>query len=116
MTTTLPGSQLDQLVDLVAQGNVVPIIGDDLLLLETPDGSRPVSQVLAERLAAALTIAPAPGATLSDVAAAYLSLGPKAKMQRVRAELSAIIKAEAGAWRPATSLRDLASIDAFRLF
>ena len=38
MTHPLPASQLDQIVDLVAQGNVVPIVGDDLLAIETPTG------------------------------------------------------------------------------
>lgn len=116
MTTALPAAQLDQIVDLVAQGNVVPIVGDDLLAVETPDGPRPVSQVVAERLAASLALSPMPGATLSDVAAAYLATGLKAKMQRVRAELGAIVKADAASWQPATVLRDLAGIDAFRLF
>ena len=116
MVTGLPAAQLDQIVDLVAHGNVVPIVGDDLLAIDTPAGPRRVSHVMAERLAAALTLAPMPGATLSDVAAAYLAPGPKAKMQRVRAELAAIIKADAPAWHPAAALCDLATIDAFTLF
>jgi hypothetical protein len=116
MTAALPDAQLDQIVDLVAHGNVVPIVGDDLLAIETPGGPRPVSHVLAERLAASLALSPMPGATLSDVAAAYLATGPRAKMQRVRAELGAIIKAGAAAWQPAAALCDLATIDAFTLF
>src|SRR5215203_2036748 len=72
--------------------------------------------MLAERLAAALALSPMPGATLSAVAAAYLATGPKAKMQGVRAELGAIVKADAATWQPAAALRDLATIDAFPLF
>jgi len=115
MTTVLPASQLDQIVDLVAQGNVVPIVGDDLLAIETPTGPRPVSQLIAERLAESLALSPMSGATLSDVAAAYLATGPKAKMQRVRAELGAIVKEDAATWQPAEALRNLATIDAFQL-
>ena len=37
-------------------------------------------------------------------------------MQRVRAELGAIVKADAATWQPAAALRDLATIDAFQLF
>jgi hypothetical protein len=115
MATELPASQLDQIVDLVAQGNVVPIVGDDVLAIETPKGPQPVSRVVAERLAASLALPPSPGATLSAVAAAYLATGPKAKMQRLRAELGAIIKADARTWQPAATLRDLVTIDAFPL-
>jgi hypothetical protein len=115
MTTALSAAQLDQIVDLVAHGNVVPIVGDDLLAIETPGGPRPVTQVVAERLAASLALSAMPGATLSDVAAAYLATGPKAKMQRVRAELGAIIKADAATWQPAAALCDLAAINAFTL-
>jgi hypothetical protein len=116
MSNALSAAQLDQIVDLIAQGTVVPIVGDDLLAIETPDGPRPVSQMVAESLAEALALSPVSGATLSDVAAAYLATGPKAKMQRVRAELGAIVKTSADMWRPATALRDLAAIDAFPLF
>ena len=116
MTNELPASQLDQIVDLVAQGTVVPIVGDELLAIDTPGGQEPVSRVMAARLAASLALSPMPGATLSDVAAAYLATGPKAKMQRVRAELGAIVKADAATWQPVASLCDLASIDALQLF
>ena len=37
-------------------------------------------------------------------------------MQRVRAELGAIVKADAATWQPAAALCDLATIDAFQLF
>jgi hypothetical protein len=116
MITSLPAAQLDQIVDLIAQGHVVPIVGEDLLAIETPTGPRPISQVVAERLAASLALSPIPGATLSDVAAAFLATGPRAKMQRVRAELAAIIKADVPIWQPAAVLCDLATIDAFTLF
>jgi hypothetical protein len=116
MTSALPAAQLDQIVDLVVQGSVVPIVGDDLLAIETPGGPCPLSQVIAGRLAASLALPPMPDASLSDVAAAYLATGPKAKMQRVRAELGAIVKADAQTWQPAQALRTLATIDAFQLF
>jgi len=116
MTLALSPAQLDQLIDLVTQGNVLPIVHDDLLAIDTPSGPRPLSQVLVERLATSLEIALPPHGTLSDVAAAFLATGPKAKMQRVRAELGAIIKNDAAEWVPIQTLRDLASIGAFRFF
>src|SRR5688572_21048745 len=104
MAPELPASQLDQIVDLVAQGNVIPVVGDDLLAIETTNGPRAVSQVMADRLAASLGLSPVPNATLSNVAAAYLATGPKAKMQRVRGELGAIVKTDSATWQPAASL------------
>jgi hypothetical protein len=113
MTTVLSTAQLDQLIDRVARGKVVPIVGDDLLAIDSPGGPQTLNGLLAERLAAKLDIEPIPMASISDVAAEATRRGTKT--QRVRAELSALVKAEAATWRPAEPLRQLASIEGFQL-
>jgi TIR domain/SIR2-like domain len=68
----------ERLIGLIAEGKVVPIIGQDLLRTETPAGPMPVYRYIATRVAERLGVAPPLDDTpnpLHDVATRYLERG-----------------------------------------
>jgi hypothetical protein len=103
------------LLSYMADGKVVPIIGQALSIVQTDGRTETVNQLLAERLAQRLAIPagrlPA-GYTLNDVLCAYPEF--HSVPSSVYAELREIF--EEAALEPPLPLRQLAQIPAFHLF
>ena len=106
----------DDLLPAIEEGQVVPIVGRDLLMVDTADGPQPFHHLLAERLAAELKI-PAdrlpPDFETNDVVCAYKEFhgDPLA----VRPQLVLRIIKDLQVQSP-EALRLLAEIPNFRLF
>lgn len=106
----------EELLTLIADGTVIPIVGKDLLRVETGNGQVLLDTYLAERLAAALGLpsaAPREPTSLHRVAMAYLKQ-PGSRRSRVYSKLKEIT---AGLdLDPPEALRQLAAIEDFRLY
>jgi len=106
----------DQLVQLIDEGKVVPVVGQDLLTVPEATGHTLLYPFLAERLATYLSVSHAdlpPGAELNEVACRYLSKGKPA--QRIYAALKTVA-AEAEALPVPEPLLQLAAINPLQLF
>ena len=106
-----------QLLALIAERRVIPIIGPDVVVVETERGAMPYVRYLAERVEAILelkTESSAATPTLHDVACRYLA---HAGGQQI-SDVHAAVKIAIDEWTPPMpdSLRKLAAIAPFRLF
>ena len=105
----------DDLLNFIEERRVIPIIGPDLLRVQTDRGLRPLYEHLAERLAAKLSVDTAPlpqPLTLNDVVCAYL--GQRGRREEAYTRLRSIMREVEFA--PPQALRQLAEITDFDLF
>jgi hypothetical protein len=106
----------DQLIQLIEEGRVVPVVGQDLLTLPESSGHKLLYPFLANRLASYLKVStdelPA-GAELNEVAYRYLSRGKPA--QQIYAALKTVA-VEAEALPIPEPLLQLAAIRPIQLF
>jgi hypothetical protein len=105
----------DDLLNYIEERKVIPIIGPDLLRVETDRGPRLLYEWLAERLAAKLSVEtaglPQP-LTLNDVVCAYL--GQRGRREEAYTRLRSIMREVQLA--PPEALRKLVQITDFDLF
>jgi hypothetical protein len=124
MTTPLAATSLpqafdddawDDLLNYIEEHRVIPIIGPDLLRVQTDTGLRPLYVWLAEKLAARLavdtTALPQP-LTLNDVMCSYL--GQRGRREEAYTRLRSIMREVQ--FEPPQALRQLAQITDFDLF
>ena len=105
----------DDLLNYIEERRVIPIIGPDLLRVETDAGPRLLYEWLAEKLAVRLSVdvsgLPQP-LTLNDVVCCYL--GQRGRREEVYTRLRSIMREVQLA--PPTALRQLTQITDFDLF
>ncbi len=105
----------DDLLNYIEERRVIPIIGPDLLRVQTDAGVRPLYEWLAEKLAAKLSVdivgLPQP-LTLNDVMCCYL--GQRGRREEAYTRLRSIMREVEFA--PPLALRQLAQITDFDLF
>jgi hypothetical protein len=105
----------DDLLNFIEERQVIPIIGPDLLRVETDHGPRLLYEWLAEKLAARLsvdpTVLPQP-LTLNDVVCAYL--GQRGRREEAYTRLRSIMREVQ--LTPPDTLRKLAQITDFDVF
>ena len=105
----------DDLLNYIEERRVIPIIGPDLLRVQTDTGLRPLYEWLAEKLAAKLSVdlteLPKP-ANLNDVLCSYL--GQRGRREEAYTRLRSIMREVA--FEPPQALRQLAQITDFDLF
>lgn len=105
----------EPLLDLIGEGGVIPIVGPDLLTVETNGQRVPLYELLATRLADRLELdgEPSPLATLNQVAACYLERD--GDLERVYSALKSVMPADADLPIPEPLLK-LARITPLKLF
>lgn len=105
----------DDLLNYIEERRVIPIIGPDLLRVQTDAGLRPLYEWLAEKLAGRLAVditgLPQP-LTLNDVVCCYL--GQRGRREEAYTRLRSIMREVA--FEPPPALRQLAQITDFDLF
>ena len=105
----------DDLLNYIEERRVIPIIGPDLLRVQTDTGLRPLYVWLAEKLAARLSVdivgLPQP-LTLNDVMCCYL--GQRGRREEAYTRLRSIMREVE--FEPPQALRQLAQITDFNLF
>jgi hypothetical protein len=105
----------DDLLNYIEEHRVIPIIGPDLLRVQTDSGLRPLYVWLAEKLAARLAVdtaeLPQP-LTLNDVMCSYL--GQRGRREEAYTRLRSIMREVQ--FEPPQALRQLAQITDFDLF
>lgn len=105
----------DDLLNYIEERRVIPIIGPDLLRVQTDSGLRPLYVWLAEKLAARLSVdivgLPQP-LTLNDVMCCYL--GQRGRREEAYTRLRSIMREVE--FEPPQALRQLAQITDFDLF
>jgi hypothetical protein len=105
----------DDLLNFIEERRVIPIIGPDLLRVQTDRGLRPLYEWLAEKLAAKLSVDPGvlpQPLTLNDVVCAYL--GQRGRREEAYTRLRSIMREVE--FEPPLALRQLAQITDFDLF
>jgi hypothetical protein len=105
----------DDLLNYIEEKRVIPIIGPDLLRVQTDRGLRPLYEWLAEKLAAKLSVDPGvlpQPLTLNDVVCAYL--GQRGRREEAYTRLRSIMREVE--FEPPLALRQLAQITDFDLF
>jgi hypothetical protein len=105
----------DDLLNYIEEHRVIPIIGPDLLHVQTDRGLRPLYEWLAEKLAVRLSVdtsgLPEP-VTLNDVMCSYL--GQHGRREEAYTRLRSIMREVEP--QPSAALRQLAQITDFDLF
>ncbi len=105
----------DDLLNYIEERRVIPIIGPDLLRVNTPSGPRPLYEWLAEKLAIRLSVdvvgLPRP-LTLNDVLCCYL--GQRGRREEAYTRLRSIMREVE--FEPPRALRQLAQITDFDLY
>jgi hypothetical protein len=105
----------DDLLNYIEEHRVIPIIGPDLLRVQTENGLRPLYVWLAEKLAARLSVdasaLPQP-LSLNDVVCSYL--GQRGRREEAYTRLRSIMREVE--FEPPLALRQLAQISDFDLF
>ena len=105
----------DDLLNYIEERRVIPIIGPDLLRVQTDRGLRPLYEWLAEKLAVRLSVdtvgLPTP-LTLNDVLCCYL--GQRGRREEAYTRLRSIMREVQ--FEPPLALRQLAQITDFDLF
>jgi len=105
----------DDLLNYIEERRVIPIIGPDLLRVQTDSGLRPLYEWLAEKLAARLSVntvgLPRP-LTLNDVMCCFL--GQHGRREEAYTRLRSILREVQ--FEPPLALRQLAQITDFDLF
>ncbi len=123
-TTDLPGppptasfddDAWDDLLNYIEERRVIPILGPELLRVETETGPRLLYDWVAERLAARLSVPDGvlpKGYNLNDVVCAYL--GARGRREDAYTRIRSILRE--ATFVPSTALRQLAQITDFDLF
>lgn len=114
-TSDLDDDAWDDLLNYIEERRVIPIVGPDLLRVETDRGPRLLYEWLAERLAARLSVDPGTlpqPLTLNDVVCSYL--GQRGRREEAYTRLRSIMR-EVQFAAP-TTLRQLAAITDFDLY
>ena len=105
----------DDLLNYIDERRVIPIVGPDLLRVQTDRGLRPLYEWLAEKLAARLQVStadlPQPLA-LNDVVCSYL--GQRGRREEAYTRIRSIMREVE--FEPPAALRQLAQITDFDLF
>lgn len=105
----------DDLLNYIEERRVIPIIGPDLLRVQTDSGLRPLYEWLAEKLAVRLSVLtdglPQP-LTLNDVVCCYL--GQHGRREEAYTRLRSILREVE--FEPPLALRQLAQVTDFDLF
>ncbi len=113
--STLDDDAWDDLLSFIEERRVIPIVGPELLLVETERGSRLLYDWLAEKLAAKLSVdvslLPQPY-TLNDVVCWFLS--SRGRREEAYVRLRGIMKD--AAFEPPLALKRLAAITDFDVF
>jgi class 3 adenylate cyclase len=112
---TLDDAAWDDLLDYIEDRRVIPIVGPELLRVETETGPRLLYDWLAEKLAARLGVDTAllpPAYTLNDVVCWFLS--SRGRREEAYARLRGVLRDSAFA--PPLALSQLAQITDFDLF
>ena len=121
MSAELPAHDLfdddawDDLLNYIEERRVIPIIGPDLLRVQTDRGLRPLYEWLPEKLAVRLSVDPAglpQPLMLNDVVCAYL--GQRGRREEAYTRLRSIMREVE--FEPPHALRQLAQITDFDLF
>lgn len=105
----------DDLLNYIEERRVIPIIGPELLRVQTDEGLKPLHQWLAEKLAARLSVDAqllAQPPTLNDVVWAYRS--QRGRREEAYTRLRSILREVE--FEPPLALRQLAQITDFDLF
>src|SRR6478736_2054790 len=105
----------DDLLNYIEEKRVIPIIGPELLKVETETGPRLLLEWLAEKLAARLNVDPAPLSkplSLNDVVCSYLA--NHGRREEAYTRLRTIMRE--AAFAPPLPLRQLAEITDFNLY
>jgi hypothetical protein len=105
----------DDLLNYIEERRVIPIVGPDLLRVDTDQGPRLLYEWLAEKLAARLSVDPTglpQPLTLNDVVCSYL--GQRGRREEAYTRLRSIMREVQIA--PPLALRQLAQITDFDLF
>jgi TIR domain/SIR2-like domain len=105
----------DDLLNYIEERRVIPIVGPDLLRVETERGPRLLYDWLAEKLAARLAVDPTglpQPLTLNDVVCSYL--GQRGRREEAYTRLRSIMREVQ--FQPPETLRQLAAITDFDLF
>ena len=105
----------DDLLNYIEERRVIPIIGPDLLRVQTDRGLRPLYEWLAEKLAARLQVNPVglpQPLTLNDVVCSYL--GQRGRREEAYTRLRSILREVE--FEPPLALRQLVEITDFDLF
>jgi hypothetical protein len=114
-TTLLDDDVWEDLLNYVEEKRVIPIVGPELLKVETESGPRLLMELLAEKLAARLGVDAGPLAkplVLNDVVCSYLS--GHGRREEAYTRLRSIMREEA--FTPPLPLRQLAEITDFNLY
>lgn len=105
----------DDLLNYIEERRVIPIIGPDLLRVPTDRGLQPLYEVLAEKLAARLSVdtsqLPQP-LTLNDVASCYIA--QRGRREEAYTRLRSIMRETQ--FEPPLALKQLARITDFNLY
>jgi hypothetical protein len=105
----------EDLLNYIEEKRVIPIVGPELLKVDTESGPRLMMEVLAERLASRLGVDTAPlvkPLTLNDVVCSYLS--NRGRREEAYTRLRTIMRE--AAFQPPLPLRQLAEITDFNLY
>lgn len=105
----------EDLLNYIEEKRVIPIIGPELLKVDTESGSRPMMEWLAEKLAARLGVDAGPlpqPLALNDVVCAYL--GNRGRREEAYTRIRTIMRE--AAFAPPLPLRQLAQITDFNLY
>jgi hypothetical protein len=107
----------DPLIELIGEGGVIPIVGPDLITVESDGKAMPLYTWLAARLAARLKLDAPPEqlATLNQVAGGYLDRHGERDFERVYSGLKAVMPVDADLTVP-EALANLARITPLKLF
>jgi hypothetical protein len=111
--------QWSKLLQSIAKGVVVPIVGRDLLRIEIEGRSQLLYEYLAERLAAELEVECDPCSSIDQVVAAYLNASRRNSRDDVNVktfEVLSQLRDAQGQLPVPEPLRKLAAIDPLRLF
>ena len=114
-TTLLDEDVWDDLLNYIEEKRVIPIVGPELLKVETESGPRLLMELLAERLAARLGVDAGPllkPLTLNDVVCSYLA--GHGRREEAYTRLRTIMRE--AAFTPPLPLRQLAEITDFNLY
>jgi hypothetical protein len=119
-TVSLPGTALDEeawedLLSFIEERRVIPIVGPELLQVQTDQGSRLLLDWAAEKLAARLSVdtsALPPRYTLNDVVCWFLA--SRGRREEAYVRLRSVLRD--AAFEPPHALRQLAAITDFDLF
>ncbi|HEY6457324.1 MAG TPA: toll/interleukin-1 receptor domain-containing protein [Steroidobacteraceae bacterium] len=114
-STTLDEDAWEDLLSFIEERRVIPIVGPELLRVQTPRGSRLLLEWVAERLAVRLNVDAAhlpERYTLNDVVCLFLA--GRGRREEAYVRLRSILKE--AQFEPPPALRQLASITDFELF